>query len=796
MAYQLSDRAKRLLEQRSKTINLIVEIEGIPVIYSSVGLEQAVRVGMQGLKIGNDWVIGGRYQADNNRDAISFKDGTTKRLSQQIQEDKSASTSVKSMNIALVDKDFQVSEEILSEKFVNEILNRRCDIYLGLVGDTSHPEDSVQIFAGNISDVTLSSGLVKLLVQAPETLKRQEVIPQVKTALAAALDGVSDVVFLEDVSDLIQIGSGIDTYIRINDEIIRYEGINYGNNSVYGCARGQLNTLVSTHDIEDDVESMYALYGDPLEMVLSLLTGGPKPYPTYSKIDKIDGERIYFTEPDAIRKQGATVGDQIRVKGSTVGDTGLVTIQEIGDDNGQGFVAVGEDLGSFLFLVDEQGEIFSKYRVSNYGAGIEVSQIDVEQFEYIKTVFGAAFPEIRIYVKDNLELQPFIDEILYSIGAISLERKGRISITYTAPPLATTETKILTDKDIVKPEQIKSLRSDNIRFYNTVEYSYDEFSLTEDRQRKNVRISADSLARVKIGRKVLHIDARGLRSNARDFIEAQSRRFLDRYKFGAEALDIQVTFGFGFALEVGDVILFAPDNLRIWDYVTKSYNFRPRMMEVINKTVDYTTGAISLKIADTSFGTNIRFSTIGPASYLETGSTTESLKLKRLITTPATSDETYKWENFVSSKIRVRNEDFTQSALVELIELDPADDTRITISPLPFAPLADMIVDFPDYEDCDDVQKALHGFISPISEITSVASQIVFDVADGSKFFVNSLIDIYNDDYSVSEERFVVENVTGNTITINRFPKITITPGLNIGRIGFISDKGDAYGYY
>lgn len=77
MAYQLSDRAKRLLEQRSKTINLIVEIEGIPVIYSSVGLEQAVRVGMQGLKIGNDWVIGGRFQADNNRDAISFKDGAT-----------------------------------------------------------------------------------------------------------------------------------------------------------------------------------------------------------------------------------------------------------------------------------------------------------------------------------------------------------------------------------------------------------------------------------------------------------------------------------------------------------------------------------------------------------------------------------------------------------------------------------------------------------------------------------------------------------------------------------------------
>lgn len=795
MAYNLTNRFQTLLNQRTKSLNLILEIDGIPIIYSSIGVTQAVRIGMEGLRIGNDWVIGGQFQSDNNRDVISLKDGTTRNLTQQIQEDKSASTSVKSMNISLVDKDFRVSDDILNDTFIDEVMNRRCTIYLGLIGGVTHPEDSVRIFAGNISDVKLEAGLVKLLIQAPETLKRQDILSQYKGNLAQDATASDSTIYLEDVSGLTVQADSINTYVRINDEIIKYEQIDFVNDALLFCDRGQLNSVAATHETGDDVESIYQLYGNPLNLVLGLLTGGPKRQIIKSQVTRIDGQRVYFVDANTIEEQGVTIGDDFRVVGSTV-DTGLNTVADFGFELGEAYIETDVDLGTFTGLTDEECEFFSQYRLPTIGAGIETSQIDVAQFEKIQTLFGAGFPDIDIYVKDNLELQPFIDEILYSIGAISLERKGRISITYSAPPLADGQTRILTNADIVNPDKIQSKRSVNSRFYNVVEYAYDEFSLTEDRQRKNIRISADSQNRIAIGKKVFRIDARGLRADARDFIEAQSRRYLDRYKFGAESFDIRTTFRFGFPLEVGDVILFAPENLRIWDYNNKSFNFVPRMMEIVNKNIDYTTGACRLTIADTNFGNDIRFSTIGPASYIDTGSTTTLLKLKKLVTTDEDTDEGYKWENFEGQNILIRNEDYTYQEIINLVRVSATNGNELEVTGLVSSPSEDLIIELPGYDSATDIQKALHGFICPKDEIQSVANQRTFDVADGSQFFTNCLIDIYNNDYSVSQVGAVVESVAGNTITLTSNADVTLVTGLKIGRIGFASDQGNAYGYY
>ncbi len=796
MAYQLSSKFQRLLNQDTKSLNLILEIEGVPIIYSAQGLSQAVRVGAEGLRIGNDWRIGGTIKPLNNRDVISLKDGTSKRITQQIREDQSASTSIKSINISLVDKDLQVNGDLNTQKFISEILNKRCDVYLGMIGGTSHPEDSVQIFAGNISQVNLEAGLVKLLIQAPETLKRQQIIPQFQGELVTAINATDTTLQLDSVESLIQTQSTFESYIRIDDEIIEVGSIDYANNTLNSCTRGRLNSFAANHDAETSVESLYRIMGKPLELILGLIFSGPKVNPISFSINKIINNQIVFSSYDIIRESGISVGDQIKISGSVV-NTGLERITAITIANGESIVEVNNDLGLYPFLADERGEFFSRYRDFNFGGGLDLTQVDVDQFELIETLFGAGFPEVDYFLKEDIDLQEFVDLVLYSIGAISIERKGKISITYTAPPLGDPLTKVLDKNNIVKPEKIKSSRSVNKRFYNTIEYVYDEFSLTDKRQRKNILFSAESFDSIKIGRKVLKIDAAGFRANAGDFIDAQSKRFLDRYKFGAETFEVETTFKFGLPVEVGDVVLWSPKDLRVWDYTTDSFDFVPRKMEVTNKSVDYTTGNCKLSITDTTFGNTIQYSTIGGASYVAaTGSTLNEIVFKKLITTPDTEFETYKWANFEGTTLRIRNDDFTYSELFKFVGISPTNPNAIRVSGLTQVPTEDMIVCIPDYQDADDLHKAFHGFVAPRTEVTNVLSPKQFEVSDPSIFFENSRIDIYNLDYSIFENNLTVESVTANTITLKDNLDVTIATGFKVSRIGFVSDKRPAYGYY
>ena len=796
MAYNLTAKAKRLLKQTTKQINLILEIEGVPIIYSSQTLSQIVRVGAEGLRIGTDWNIGGNYRPANNRDVISNKDGTTKQLTQQIQEDKSASTSVKSMAISLVDKDFQVSDDLLTDKFITQLLNKRCDIYLAIQGGTTHPEDSIAIFNGNIANVDLSAGLVKLLVQAPDNLKRQQIIPQYIGETVGAIDAITGTIVLDNTEGLKQTQSGLESYIKIDDEIIEVGNINHGTNTLTLCTRGQLNTFAATHDDEASVESMYRLQGRPLNMVLALLTSGPKINPTTVPTLRVENNTVYFSDYNIGDTQGLTIGDQFRIQGTTIGDTGLQLVTGIFVGNGESYIETDVDLGVFPALTDDTTEFFSKYRQGDYGCGIETSQIDVEQFELIETLFGAGFPDLDFYLKDDIDAREFIDALLFSIGAISLERKGRISITYTAPPLGTAETKVIGSKDIVKPEKIKSTRSTNSRFYNTVEYAYDEFTLEEKFQRKNIRLSADSFNEIAIGRKVLAIDANGFRADAGPFIEAQARRFLDRYKFGAESINIDVTFEAGFEIEVGDVVLFSPEGLRIYDYVTKSFDFRSRKMEVTNKSVDYTTGACKLQLTDTNFGQNINYCTIGPASYVDAGGDLTRIILKKLITTPDLEFETYKWTNFIGQTISIRNADYSYRELITLEQIDPVDQNSIIVSGLVAMPTEDLIVELPDFNEASDEARAFHGFISPTVNVTNFINTQSFEVDDASLMFEGCLIDIFNNDYSLFDNQLEVATIVGNAITLVDNASFSFDNTFKVGRIGFKINESFAYGYY
>ena len=743
---------------------------------------------MDGLLIGN-FVIGGLFTPSNNKDLLSIKDGTTTTLTQQIQADKSAASSISTMKIALVDKDDFVSTELASGNHIQDILSREAQVYIGFSGG-SHPEDSIRIFSGNITDFDTSAGLVTLTVSHPDNLKRQSLLPQVQTELTSGIDASVTSIPVASTTNYVISQDALTSYIHIDDEIIEVGTV--ATTSYDGCIRGSLGTIAATHDIDTEVVSYYRLTGQPIDLLLKLYTSGTKLFNKTENIIRIEGSRVFFNSYDVQNVHGLQVGDLATIAGLVANER----ILNFGVGNGESYIDV-DNLGLHEPVpVGRWADFTSKYATLNFGAGLSTSQVDVEQHEKINDLFGGSFPELDIYIRETLNLKDFIEnDVLYPVGAISVNRKGRISLSYTAPPLATIETKLIDANNITNPNKIRIKRNSNRRFYNTVEYKFDDSVLEEKLLRNNILFDADSFNRIKVGGKALRIEAKGFRKTASNFIDTQSRRFLDRYRLGAESYTVSVTYALGFNMEVGDIAIFDGTGLNIYDSKTQSRKvFKPRLVEVTNKSMSVINGKVSLELTDTAFSLDGRYATISPSSLIDSATTTEIT-----IKTSFTSEEGLefeKWQDYIGSSVRVHNSDFTLDDVVELVGFDGGNRNRMIVSPaLSFTPTADMIVTTPDYLDQSDTQKLLHASLMPQVSVVSGSSGTSFDVSalDVTKFFIGSIIDIHKEDYSVRAEENEVISITGNTITLRDNLGFTPDSTYVVDLVGTVSDEGLPY---
>ncbi len=793
MAFALTDKAAFLAANQNKQINIILEIDGIPLIYSSQDIAKIARIGDEGLVVGG-FIIGGAFKPANNKSLISIKDGTTTSITSQIQQDKSAASSVSTMRISLVDKDNQVSDAMASGNFVDDILSREANVYLGFFGG-NHPEDSVRIFSGNITDFDTSAGLVLITVSHPDNLKRQDLLPKVETELTANISNSDTTIPVGSTNNYTLSQDVLASYIRINNEVILVG--NKTDTEFQNCTRGQLGTSANAHNIDDTVESFYRLTEKPINLALKVLLSGQSLNSKSFTVIRVENTKIYFSDYDIQENNGLVVGDKISIVGTNVNISNVV-INSFGVGNGESYVEIGNDLGA-PSIIDEIATFTSKYNTLNFGAGLRPDQIDVEQHEKINTLFGGSFPLIDIYIKDDMDLKQFIEEdILYPIGAIAVPRKGRISLTYTAPPLAETDTKLVSKSTIINPANITIKRNTNRRFYNTVKYLFDEFVLEEKTRRNNTLLSADSLNTIRTGVKPLKIEAKGFRQDASNFIDIQSRRFIDRYKSGAETYKVQVTYGQGFNVEVGDIAIFDGEGLSLYDSKSATRNsFKSRLVEVTNKSLNVTTGQVVLEFTDTAFSLDGRYVTIGPSSIIGTGSSLTEIKITPSYSTTGSNEEK-KWEQYIGQQVRIYKKDFSLSQVGILTGFSLLEPNKALISDLSWIPVAGDILSMPDYTDTDtnDFWKLLHGSMSPIVDIVSGASGTQFDVSIGdvSKFFVGSILDIHKEDYSVRASEVTVTDITSTTITVSADLGFTPDNTFKIDLIGF-QDTGLPYRY-
>lgn len=630
-----------------------------------------------------------------------------------------------------------------------------------------------------------------------------------------------DVLNITDASKfLLPVGDLLKTYVKIGDEVIEYTAIDVNNNQLTGCTRQALTSFGSNHAVGDVVSSFYKFgdstydNGNAIDLALYLLMSGADANycsETATHVVSIPGfgsivDAIWLPNVYLVKDYGVTDGDLVTVTGSGLGNdfTDAVIFEVVESLEGSYLVFDGlglvEELDASLSVT-----IKSKYNILPDGCGLLPRQIDIPQFRLIQSRYNVAIANYEFYFKDTINSKDFINTQLFLPSALySVPRKGKISLGITSPPLYASDSANLTLENTKNPKGLKLARSVNNNFYNTVAYVYNPDSVEDKFLNKNIRVSADSKNRIDSPSKLFKIEAVGLRpgNETTELINRNGVRFLDRYKYGAESLKVEVLFKTGFAIEVGDSVLFGDAAFNLADSKTGSRDFEPRVMEVINKEWNWQNGKISLSLLDTSYSADFRYGVFSPSSLIGVGSTTTELIIKKSFGTPVSDKEKEKWQNYIGKEIAVHSEDYTFRELTYLQGFDPGNDNKMIVSPaLSVAPSANYQIDIVNYDEVDILEafyKNAHAFWDPTIAVVSGASATSFNVSGGDigKIFVGSLIRVHNQDFSIDsgETARKVTDITGNTVTCQDLG-FTPTSAMFVELIGFSSDNGKAYAW-
>ena len=806
MSYQLSTRA--LLKSQGNNISqqIILEIDGIDLVFAAVDVARLIRFG-DNIVFGQPGLFfGGTIVDPRSKPYISLQK-SSKNLTQQLLQDKGGTGSVGSVKIELIDKNGEITRLFRPGAQVQDVLSRKASVYLSFEGGT-HPADSIKIFNGIIDDLSFGAGSVVVNVAHPDQLKRQEVFVKHQSILVEAIDDTQNEIELESTEGLLPPVEGLfETYIRIEDELIKYAGIT--DNKLIGCARGQLGTVAVAHDEETETESFYELSGMPVETALRIMLSGPSEYfATNQRViafNQISGSEtvqnaIVFDDLNIQEKWGLVAGDLVTIDGLG-SEYELMEIVSFGVTDSSSYIVVNKELG------EPGAEMYASFRsqfnILPDGCDMGPDQVDVPEHLRLLDLFGSSFPEYRFYLKDTITAKQFIEEQVYfPAGLYQLPRKGKASVGITIPPIAEEGTKVLNMDNVLNAESLSISRSTNSNFYNAVVYKFNESAIDDKFFAGSITHSANSANRIKIGNRPLTIEAKGLRKSEQSdsFIRLQSRRFLDRYQFAAEKISVDVNYKTGFNLEVGDSVIFGDPGLKISDMTTGNRNFQPRIMEIINKSLNFQNGKIRLDLLDTAFELDGRYGVIAPSSIVGNGSTSSKIRITRSFGTRPTQPEKDKWGSYIGQKILIYAPDWSKSAETVLQGFDLIDPDNMNVSPaLPFIPQAGYLISGPDYPESEDplenaFWKKVHCFFCPQIAITEGVSSTQFkvDPDDAPAFKEGAIVIIHDETYSISSTEARITKVEGDTMTVDTDLGFAPDNTMLIDLIGF-PDKGLPY---
>jgi hypothetical protein len=736
MAFELTELADA---QSGKSIiqpQLVLEIDGVDEVYSLVNLLTFFNYGESTALYGDpDLVFGGLAELDTAKNRIILDKSTTK-ITQQLEIDKARGSSISSLKITLADKNGDISRLITPGEVVEDILGRRAKVKLGFAVNTSYPMDYITVFRGVINDVVSGAGYVEFFLASPEQKKKVSIFPPAASQLNGAINNSVTTLTLDSTTDFVDptitTDPAIEFYVRIDDEIIKYTGKT--STTLTGCTRGALTSINVSHDDNTSVSAFYRLQGDAMELALKLMLshgGGPAycledtPVTSFEVItDTLTvSDAIYFDNVNVEDEYGITVGDYVTTTGASNGanNVSLKVIASI----------TVLDFGSYIVLtgvnfVNETGSnavisFRSRYDTLGIGMGLCIDEVDVDEHELIQSSFLSSF-NYDIYVKEEVsDAKAFLENEIYApASAFTLPRKSRASVGYNSAPIPTfgETTVTLNEENIINGKDLKLKRSLSKNFYNAIIYKFDEDSVLDDKFRTVViNTNTDSLDRIDIGNKPLTILSKGMRASLSGVNNATiaGNRRLDKYKFGAEYIDdIMIKFSDGFNIEVGDNVIFDGSSLNVTDTNTGERGKAAKLFTVVNKSLDFKKGVITLNIIDGGYSLGARWGLFSPSSIISSGFSTTSFEIQTSYGWATSEYE--KWTplldpaNADNPIVTIHSADWSTSSTAEI---DSISGNTVTLkTALAFTPSAGYIMELASYDSPEvDTIKAIYGFM-------------------------------------------------------------------------------------
>lgn len=715
---------------------LVLTIDGVPYTFSAGTIYENFVIGAPGLKIGSYngamWQIGGAHLIDGLKDYVSLDQGTTTRITQQLQPDKGLGTSVTQMTIRLVDKDQEITQIISPGVVVDEILGKECKVQIGF-SNTVYPDDYITIFRGIIEDISSGAGYVTLSLSSSEQKKRTSVFAKATAELASPISAVGSVstITVDDATPFLvrQLGpdgaydSSITYYVKIGDEYFSYTGTTA--TTLTGVTRNPspFNFGQQAHSSGDAVQSMIRLQGNGLDLARKIMFSGTNGYfssaQTITNFERISGTElvanaIFFEGVDVQDVYGIEIGDYITTSGSSNGanNVTLKTISDIQTTISGSYIVI-----SGVTFVEENataGTISFRSRWDTLGDGCAMKGFDVDdaEFSYLYSTFLSSF-DFDFKLFDTINAKDFIEQqILRPMGCFSIQRKGRVSAGYHIGPIPNSDILVLDENNVLKPSSITIRRSLSKNFYNTIIFNLEKDVNSGEYLITKVTKNQASIDDFNVGQRSMTINADGMTDALQGPAKAlqTSNRLLDRYQRGAEYLDnVQVKFGDGFNAEIGDIVIFKTENLYITNISAGDRSAAVRIFQILNKTMDIKSGLISFNLVDTSFSNAARYCLIGPSSYVKSGASGTQFTVEPSFGQKYGANEYLKWQKYGAVGIKVRNASGSVSG-TSIIQSWSGNTVTLETS-LGFTPVAGYLMELDTYNSQGDDIKFVYGFM-------------------------------------------------------------------------------------
>lgn len=820
MALPITDAADAARQQVNVETNIVLAIEGYPRIFGVADIKKLIRIGDPDLFIGNDWTIGGYRLVANQAAYISWTNGTTTKIQQQLQPDKGLGSSVSQMTVSLVDFNGEISKLISPGFELSDVLGRNAKVSIGFV-ETSYPDDYNTIFVGLISEVSSGSGYVSLVLNNAEEKKRKPFGQLKSSILASSITNSQTTIPVANIAifSVPTLGpdggydDDIEFLARVDDEIIRYTGVS--GNSITGCIRGYFGTSAAAHDSDADIRPYYRMLGNGLDLSLKIMLSGwngsfvqDVPIRNFNFLDSINhlDNAIFFEGINVAQEYGIIPGDWMRITGAANAANNSASVwRQIADidvSDGGSYIVI-----SGMTLVDETDsaavcEFRSQFDVFGFGLGMNPKEVDVAQHVKVRDRYLPVFN--FDFIKTNItEAKSFIEQQIYlPMACFSVPRSGKASVNIHTGPLVEDRLITFNATNVINASSLILKRSLSKNFANTIVFNYELDAITEKYLKTITYDSPEAKEQVPVGDRLLTINADGLRTSTSALQRSQlsANRLIKRYKLGAEFIQgMKVQFGDGYFLEIGDIVAVDYASLQITDTNTGDRSGKIKLMEIQNKIIDNKTGEVSLDLVNTIFDLTDRAGTISPASKTASGSTTEKLVLQKSWSTKPWQKESTKWKGYEGQTVIVHSPDWTYNETTQINSFSDDGSVMLLSIPLPSAPPSGYIVQAPNYPSDSDPNveyfwKARHCSFSPQLTVVTGSSQTVFTVSapDASRILVGAILRIHTYDYSDDSPEVVVTDKTGVTITVDRSIGFIPNSSHYIDLVGFL-DGGFAY---